>query len=123
VLPFCLGSDSNARISMCDEMRWLELAQRLRSESRGVLRDAEGQVGRVLYDAATRGGAAALGIAAGSIEPGLWADFMVLDLNSPLLSGFEVDTLLDTFVFGGGEEAIVATAVGGQWLEHRAAAG
>lgn len=123
VLPFCLGSDSNARISMCDEMRWLELAQRLRSESRGVLRDADGQVGRVLYDAATRGGAAALGIAAGAIEPGLWADLMVLDLNSPLLSGFEVDTLLDAFVFGGGEEAIVSTAVGGQWLEHRAAAG
>ncbi|HEY7213329.1 MAG TPA: amidohydrolase family protein, partial [Thermoanaerobaculia bacterium] len=54
---FCLGSDSNARISPIEEMRWLEYAQRLATESRGLLRDQEGSVARVLLDAATAGGA------------------------------------------------------------------
>ena len=38
-VPFdriCLGSDSNARIDMVEEMRWMEYAQRLRGERRGV---------------------------------------------------------------------------------------
>ena len=49
----CLGTDSNARISMLEEMRWAEYAQRLARERRGVLADGEGQVARVLLDAAT----------------------------------------------------------------------
>ena len=83
---FCLGSDSNLRISPLEEARWLELAQRLRGEARGVLRDAEGQVGRGLLHAATAGGAAALGVEAGAIAAGRWADFLTLDLNAPALS-------------------------------------
>ena len=55
---FCLGSDSNARISSIEEMRWLEYVQRLATENRGMLRDGEGNVARVLLEAATAGGAA-----------------------------------------------------------------
>ncbi len=58
--PVCLGSDSNARISMIEEMRWLEYAQRLATESRGVLRDGAGQVSRVLFESATATGARAV---------------------------------------------------------------
>lgn len=36
-LPLALGTDSNVRISMLEEMRWLEYAQRLAGERRGVL--------------------------------------------------------------------------------------
>ena len=57
-----LGSDSNARISMLEEARWLEYAQRLRTESRGVLADAAGGVAPVLLDAMTASGADALAV-------------------------------------------------------------
>ena len=114
----CLGSDSNARISMLEEMRWLEYAQRLAAESRGVLRDPGGQVARVLFEAATVNGAQALGVDAGRIAPGCWADFVAIDLGAPSLAGWEPDTLLDSLVFGAGDETIAATCVGGVWMER-----
>ncbi len=116
---FCIGSDSNARISSIEEMRWLEYAQRLATESRGALRDAEGSVSRTLLEAATAGGAKALGIEAGRIEPGLWADFAAIDLDSPALAGWTPETLLDSLIFGATEGVVAATCVGGEWREHR----
>ncbi|HEX6900684.1 MAG TPA: formimidoylglutamate deiminase [Thermoanaerobaculia bacterium] len=116
---FCIGSDSNARISPIEEMRWLEYAQRLATESRGALRDAEGSVSRTLLEAATVGGAKALGIEAGRIEPGLWADFAAIDLDSPSLAGWTPETLLDSLIFGATEAVVAATCVGGEWTEHR----
>lgn len=114
----CLGSDSNARISMLEEMRWLEYAQRLAAESRGMLRDHAGQVARVLFEAATVNGAQALGVDAGRIAPGCWADFVAIDLGAPSLAGWEPDMLLESLVFGAGDEAIAATCVGGAWMER-----
>ncbi|HVS01045.1 MAG TPA: amidohydrolase family protein, partial [Thermoanaerobaculia bacterium] len=112
----CLGSDSNARISMLEEMRWLEYGQRLRSENRGALRDRDGRVARVLFRAATAGGARALGIDAGRIAPDAWADFTAIDLEAPTLAGWEPDTLLESLVFGAAEEAVAATCVAGDWV-------
>lgn len=111
----CLGSDSNARISPLEEMRWLEYAQRLSTQSRGVLRDDEGQVARSLLHAATAAGAEALGVDAGRIAPGAWADLVAIDLTAPTLAGWEPDTLLESLVFGAAEEVIAATCVGGEW--------
>jgi formimidoylglutamate deiminase len=116
---FCLGSDSNARISSIEEMRWLEYVQRLATESRGVLRDREGDVACVLLEAATAGGAKALGVEAGRIAPGLWADFAAIDLESPLIAGWTPETLLESVIFGATEEVVAATCVGGVWVEHR----
>jgi formimidoylglutamate deiminase len=116
---FCLGSDSNARISSIEEMRWLEYAQRLATEARGVLRDDQGNVAKVLWEAATVGGASSLGIDAGRIEPGLWADLVAIDLGNPSLAGWEPETLLDSVIFGATEEVVAATCVGGGWVEHR----
>ncbi|MGB0716845.1 MAG: formimidoylglutamate deiminase [Phycisphaerae bacterium] len=113
----CLGTDSNLRISMHEEMRLMEYVQRLRHECRGVLRDRDGKVSTLLMHAATEGGARALGVQAGSVQPGLWADFAAIDLDSPLLAGTDADSLLDALVFGCGNEPIIATCVGGQWLD------
>ncbi|HEX5716770.1 MAG TPA: amidohydrolase family protein, partial [Thermoanaerobaculia bacterium] len=113
----CLGTDSNARLSMLEEMRWLEYGQRLATESRGVRRDHDGQVARVLFEAATVNGAQALGVEAGRIAPGYWADFVAIDLGVPSLAGWEPATLLDSLVFGAGDETIAATCVGGIWME------
>ena len=113
----CLGTDSNLRIAMSEEMRWLEYGQRLRREERGVLADEEGLVGRPLLTAATRGGAAALGLPVGAIAPGHWADLAALDLDAPELRDCDEGALLDAWVFGAGNRAIAATCVGGRWRE------
>lgn len=116
---FCLGSDSNNRISPIEEMRWLEYGQRLATQTRGALRDEEGNVAKLLLEAATLGGAKALGIEAGRIAPGQWADFVAIDLESPALAGWTPETLLESVIFGATEEVVAATCVGGEWAEHR----
>jgi formimidoylglutamate deiminase len=110
-----LGTDSNARISLLEEMRWLEYGQRLRAEGRGILRDGDGEVARTLLRAATLGGARALGLPCGELAPGCWADLVAIDLEHPALAGWEPETLLAALVFGAGDDAIAATAVGGEW--------
>ena len=114
--PFCLGGDSHARISMLENLRWLEYGQRLRSESRGVLRRGEeGRVAPGLLQAATLHGALALGLEAGEIAPGCWADFVAVDLAAPELAGWTPDTLPEALVFGAGNRVIAGTCVGGVW--------
>ncbi len=115
-----LGTDSNARISLLEEMRWLEYGQRLRAESRGMLRDGTaGTIARTLLGAATTGGAHALGLPCGELAAGLWGDLVAIDLDHPSLGGWEPETLLESIVFGAGNEVIAATAVAGAWLDHR----
>jgi formimidoylglutamate deiminase len=111
----CLGSDSNARISLLEEMRWLEYGQRLRGESRGAFDDGAGHPARALLAAATEAGARSIGVEAGKIAPGLWADLAAIDLDAPTLEGWEPGTLLDSLIYGAAEEAIAGTAVGGRW--------
>ncbi len=112
----CLGSDSNARIDFVEEMRWLEYAQRLSTESRGVCVDAAGHAAAVLLEAATANGARALGLHAGRLEAAASADLIAIDLDAPPLSGWTDDTLLDTLVFGAGGDAVAATCVAGRWV-------
>jgi formimidoylglutamate deiminase len=111
----CLGSDSNARISPLEEMRWLEYGQRLRKERRGVLRNGEGEVASVVLGAATAGGARALGIPAGRIDTGNWADLVVIDLEHPSIQGCEAETLAEALVSGADNGVVRGTYVGGNW--------
>lgn len=110
----CLGTDSNARISMLEELRWAEYGQRLAREQRGVLMDEHGEVARRLFAAATLGGARALGVRVGALEVGAWADFVALDLAAPELAGWKPETLLESLVFGAGERVLAGTWVGGK---------
>jgi formimidoylglutamate deiminase len=112
----CLGTDSNARISMQEEMRWVEYGQRLTHERRGVLRGADGAVARSLLDLATVNGARSLGIDAGRIAAGALADFTTLDLDAGPLAGWDPDSLLAAFVTGADASVIGESCVGGQWL-------
>ena len=111
----CLGSDSNARISMLEEMRWLEYGQRLKSEKRGVLAGEDGAVAPALLAAGTAGGAAALGVPAGRLVPGEWADFVAVDLASPLLASAAADDALAALVLSGTESLLAGSCVGGIW--------
>ncbi len=100
-------------------MRWLEYGQRLANEARGVHTDARGGSARALLRVATENGAASLGIEAGRLARGEFADFVAVDLAAPGLRGCDETTLLDSFVFGSGNEAIAGTSVGGKWEDVR----
>ena len=110
----CLGSDSNARISMLEEMRLMEYGQRLRGQQRGACRDAHGRIDRVLLDAATINGAESLGVAAGRIEIGRLADFVLVDLDAPTLQDCREEDLASALVLGAAEEAIAGTLIAGR---------
>lgn len=54
---FGVGTDSNIRISLADELRTLEYSQRLRDRARAVLASHSRSTGRQLYEGALAGGA------------------------------------------------------------------
>jgi formimidoylglutamate deiminase len=103
---FGVGSDSNVRISLSEELRTLEYSQRLAGKGRAMLADAGRSTGRVLYEEAARGGAVAGGRASGAIAPGLWADLVGLDCSGPDMAFAAGDTLLDTFLFAGDDRMV-----------------
>lgn len=98
-----VGSDSNIRISLSEELRTLDLSQRLRDNSRAALATADRSTGRRLFEAVTAGGAASAGRHTGAIAPGHWADLLALDTSAPDLEGLSGDLLLDSFTFASGD--------------------
>lgn len=111
-----LGTDSNARISMLEEMRLLEYGQRLRTEQRGVWRNRDGEVARSLFGFATLGGARSLRLDAGEIAPGRLADLITIDLDHPSLAGVDPVDLLDAWIFGCPDATVSEVCVGGRWV-------
>lgn len=99
---FGVGSDSNVRISLPEELRTLEYSQRLRDLARNVLVPSEGSVGDTLYMGAAKGGAQALGRNAGRIEEGALADLVAIDSSLPALCALKPEQLLDGLCFAAG---------------------
>jgi formimidoylglutamate deiminase len=89
---FCIGSDSQSVVDPFAEMRALEYHTRLRTLRRVVLAEEtetnRWDVAPVLLTAGTLGGAHALAVNAGAIEPGKLADFIVIDLEHTALAGW-----------------------------------
>jgi len=98
-----IGSDSNIRVSLSEELRTLEYSQRLRDHTRAALATAHASTGRRLFDAMCRGGAQSAGRHTGQIAPGRWADLLRLNADHIDLYGRTGDQILDTFVFGAGD--------------------
>lgn len=94
----------------------MEYVQRLTSGQRGICRDADGHVAASLWRCATRFGARALGVNAGTISAGRWADLIAVDLSHPLLRDIPPDGLLDAIVFGGDGNLVRRVCVGGRWV-------
>jgi formimidoylglutamate deiminase len=102
---FGIGTDSNVRISVAEELRQLEYSQRLRDRARNVIAGELPSTGRALYDGALRGGSRALGalmVGPVGIEVGAPADIVSLDSEASALVERRGDALLDSFVFAGG---------------------
>jgi len=84
--PLTLGSDSHAVIDLFEEMRAVELHERLATRERGHWSAAE------LLAAATVQGQASLGFAdAGAITPGQRADLVTLDTHTARTAGSGAD--------------------------------
>ena len=103
---FGVGSDSNLRISLSEELRSLEYSQRLALKGRAMLAEPARSTGRVLYQGACEGGAVAAGRASGAIAVGMWADLMALDCSGPDMAASAGDTLLDTYIFAGDDRMV-----------------
>ena len=101
-----IGSDSNIRISLSEELRTLDYSQRLRDHSRAALATSEKSTGRRLWDEICSGGAQAAGRASGAIAVGNWADLMALDVDHVDLEGKKGDVLLDSYIFAGDDRMV-----------------
>lgn len=101
-----IGSDSNIRISLSEELRTLDYSQRLRDGTRAALASPEKSTARRLFDDVLKGGAQASGRRTGRIEAGYWADMLSLDATSEHLWGREGDTALDAWVFAGDDRLV-----------------
>ncbi|WP_108482969.1 formimidoylglutamate deiminase [Oceaniglobus ichthyenteri] len=101
-----IGSDSNIRISLSEELRTLEYSQRLRDHSRAALATGHHSTGRRLFDAVLGGGALATGRDTGAIRTGVWADLLCLDDGALPLVGRTGDVLLDSWIFAGDDGLI-----------------
>lgn len=103
---FGLGSDSNVRISLTEELRTLEYSQRLRDLARNVLVPEQGSVGTYLYTQAAKGGAQALARAAGDIAEGKLADLLAIDGNHVTLCALKDEQLLDGLCFAASDAVV-----------------
>lgn len=101
-----VGSDSNIRIALAEELRTLDYSQRLRDRSRAALATAEKSTGRVLFETAARGGAQAAGRDAGAVAVGKLADLVALNSAGPDMAGHRGDTTLDAYIFAGDDRMV-----------------
>jgi formimidoylglutamate deiminase len=103
-----IGSDSHVTVDPAEELRLLEYGQRLVRQSRTLLDQH--------YMRAARGGAQSLAIDAGTIEKGKRADLVALDLENVAFAACPAETILDTWLFGGGRDLVKDVVVGGSHL-------
>ena len=101
-----VGSDSNIRISLSEELRTLDYSQRLRDHSRAALATPDHSTGRRLFDAVNQGGAMAAGRNCGKIAEGYLADMMALDDDHVHLVGKSGDVILNSYIFAGDDRLV-----------------
>ena len=101
-----IGSDSNVRISLTEELRMIEYSQRLSRKERNVMTDSSGSLGKSLYINALSGGAQALSRNSGSIASGQWADLIALDSEALAFSGSSENEILDRWIFSADDSLV-----------------
>jgi formimidoylglutamate deiminase len=113
---FGIGSDSQIRIDVAEELRTLEYGQRLRDRARNALAAEGKSTGRTLFEKACRDGAQAIGREAGALASGRIADIVELDGEHPGLAGRSGDAAIDSWVFCGDRNLVRHVWVAGRQL-------
>ncbi|WP_058909789.1 formimidoylglutamate deiminase [Entomohabitans teleogrylli] len=109
-----IGSDGYLTPGAAEELRMLELTQRLRDgQPQRMALPEWPQVGEVLWRQAAAGGARAAGVMLGGIAPGLRADWLVLEQDA-WLSHVDDYGLLNRWIFGRGSRQIRDVWVAGR---------
>lgn len=116
---FSIGSDSNVRISVIEELRLLEYNERLGSGQRNVLTGPDSTCGRFLFQHAARAGGVACGQPVGILEPGYRADMLELNTEHVMMTGREPDVALDSWIFAGDQTIINSVWVAAQRRVHQ----
>lgn len=101
-----IGSDSNVRIALAEELRLLEYGQRLHHQARTVICPEDSSNGETLYREALAGGHRALGREGGALAPGLFADLVALDTEALALDGRRGAAALDAWIFAGDDRLV-----------------
>jgi len=110
-----IGSDSQATLSVAEEIRLLEYGQRLIHQSRNVLAKQTGvSTGVSLYQRCLSGCAQALDQPAGKLSVGYRADIVVLNNEHPILWPKFNSQALDSWIFSAGNSAICDVYVAAQ---------
>ena len=105
----CLATDgaaSNDLLDIFEDMRFGAILQKLKYGDPERFGDKE------IFRIATEGGAKAMGINAGRIEPGLLADLILLDLSSPSIS--PVHDPVSSLVYCGKAENVETVIIDGK---------
>ncbi len=103
---FGLGSDSNIKISLTEELRILEYSQRLRDLKRNIMVDEVGSVGKTLYLGAATGGSQALARKSGSIEIGKLGDLLAINSRHQQLCTLKEEQLFDGLCFAADDNIV-----------------
>lgn len=117
-VPVALGTDANNRLNLFDEMRATEYLQRVTALEMGIVPGASASSrgsALPLFEMGTVSGGRVLGIDAGSIAPGMWADLVAISLEDPSLwpGAFAGgDDLLNAVVYS----MVAQTAVRQSWV-------
>lgn len=101
-----VGSDSNIRIALSEELRTLDYSQRLRDGTRAALASTALSTGRRMFEEVMQGGAQATQRKTGRLEVGYWADMLALDTDNEHMWGRADDTLLDALIFAGDDRLV-----------------
>jgi formimidoylglutamate deiminase len=95
-----VGTDSNASVSLVEELRWLEYGQRLKHQQRNIAStDKQASVALNLLNGAAAGGWQASGV-------DVRDDCIELDCNAPVLFHSKPDDLANRFIFAGNRPLI-----------------
>ncbi|MCP4317226.1 MAG: formimidoylglutamate deiminase [Hyphomicrobiales bacterium] len=101
-----VGSDSNIRISLSEELRQLEYSQRLKHRARNVLADDAASTGENLFKRVAAGTAQAMGRNSGALEEGRIADIVAIDAGDLAFCGLTEKQFLDGWIFAGDDTVV-----------------
>ncbi len=112
---FGVGTDSNIRTNVAEELQMLEYSQRLSKRRRNILAHEDNpNVGDYLYQQASSGGATALMQPAGAIGINKRADFIVIDPQLDGIPRIANPRLMDYWLFGAVDRTPTDVYVAGQ---------